>query len=104
MNWDQLRKLIGKPLRLRSQLLRIAQTGQRLHPRDDQWTLEKADRREVLLKNQSTGHNLTLGSDNVREFRTPDFLLLRCQVIVRGPRVLIEPLIIRQPEKKEGST
>jgi hypothetical protein len=34
-----------------------------------------------------------LESDNVREFRTPDFLLLRCQIVVRGQILDIEPLV-----------
>ena len=100
MNLEQLRRLIGKPFRLRPLPWRFARTGQRLSPRDDQWTLEKADRKEIMLKNQSTGHNLTFGPDNVLEFLTPDFLLLRCQVIVHGPQVLIEPFVVSSPENR----
>jgi hypothetical protein len=36
-----------------------------------------------------------LGNDNIREFRTPDFLLLRCQLTLKGLEVLIEPLLDR---------
>lgn len=96
MNTQQLRKLIGKPLRLRPLPWRFSQSGQRLISRDDQWTLEGVTRTQVLLKNASTGHNAEIGHDNVREFRTPDFLLLRCQVIVVGPKILVEPFVTRE--------
>ncbi len=47
----------------------------------------------VRLHNIATGHDFTLGTDNIREYRTPDFLLLRCQLTLRGPAVLIEPTL-----------
>ncbi len=45
------------------------------------------------MHNIATGHDFTLGTDNIREYRTPDFLLLRCQLTLRGPAVLIEPTL-----------
>jgi hypothetical protein len=32
------------------------------------------------------------GADNVREYRTPAFLMLKCQLIFHGDTVLIEPI------------
>ena len=43
--------------------------------------------------NLRTAHVVVLGSDNVREFRTPHFLLLRCQLMLTEEQVLIEPLV-----------
>ena len=40
---------------------------------------------------------MALGSDNIREFRTPDFLLLRCQFIIQGNKINIEPLTTPKP-------
>jgi hypothetical protein len=38
-------------------------------------------------------HVVALGSDNIREFRTPNFLMLRCQLTLTEEQVLIEPLV-----------
>jgi hypothetical protein len=45
----------------------------------------------VTLRCHFTGHQITLGADNVREFRTPDFLMLRCQLTLDGDKVHIGP-------------
>jgi hypothetical protein len=92
MNTAQLQKRVGLPHRLRPKPWRFTQNGQRLGPRDDQWTLEESTKKGVLLKNASTGHNLKLGPENVGSFTSPDFLILKCQVIIYGHRVLIEPI------------
>lgn len=93
MNGEQLRKRIGQPHRLRPLPRRFAQDSRELPPRDDQWVLEQVAKGFVKLSNASTGHVFKLGSDNLHEFRTPDFLLLRCQIIIFGNHVRIEPLI-----------
>ena len=46
----------------------------------------------VTLHCLHTNHEITLGADNVREFRTPHFLLLWCQLILDGDAVHIEPI------------
>lgn len=93
MNIGQLQKRLGKPHRLRPLPWRFTQDGRRLRRRDDQWIVEEATTKRVWLTNAGTGHNVELGPDNVREFRTPDFLLLKCQVIIFGNRVLFEPIV-----------
>lgn len=44
------------------------------------------------MVNIQTGHFVELQPDNVREYRSPDFLLLRCQLTLDGPNVHIEPI------------
>ena len=46
----------------------------------------------VTLHCLYTGHTITLGADNVREYRTPDFLMLKCQLTLAGDNVQIEPI------------
>ncbi len=52
----------------------------------------------VTIQNISTGHSRKLGPDNIREFRSdkpgagPHFLLLRCQLILDGRAILLEPI------------
>jgi hypothetical protein len=54
--------------------------------------LEEVTANAVTLVCPYTGHKATLGPDNVREYRSPNFLLLKCQLILEGDEVRIEPL------------
>lgn len=93
MQVEQLRKNIGSQLRLRPIPIRLrTATGEVLPPEDDQWTLLRIENGRVELHNIRTGHVAQLGNDNIREYRTPDFLLLRCQLTLTERNVLIEPL------------
>ena len=59
---------------------------------DYQWRLEDVSAAGVTLFCPATDHKITLGADNVREYRTPDFLLLKCQLTLDDDGVHIEPL------------
>ena len=99
MNADQLSKNIGQLFRLRPMPVRLEVNGSRLPPRDDQWKL--VDVREkpagIQIRNVSTGQKLDLESDNIRERRSPDFLLLRCQLTIRADGIDIEPVFGTAP-------
>jgi hypothetical protein len=93
MNLAQLSKHVGKSFRLRPHPIRlVGQTGIPA-PSDDAWRLDAIldTPSRLSLTNLHTGHILELGTDNVREFRTPDFLLLRCRLTVQQGSVEIEP-------------
>jgi hypothetical protein len=93
MNTEQLKKQIGSEFRLRPIVDEVdVLTGQR-RPADDLWVLGKVEQGAVELVNARTGQTVKLGNDNVREFRSPHFLLLRCGLTVIGDRVHIEPLL-----------
>jgi hypothetical protein len=81
------------PVRLRPETIRRTADGQLLPFIDDDWTLSQGEGKNIGLHNRRTGHSFTLGSDNVREFRTPNFLLLNCRLTLQDTRVLIEPFI-----------
>ena len=94
MNVEQLRKHIYSHVRLRpiAHRLRTA-TGEILPPVDDQWSITRVEKGQIELLNLRTHHVRELGNDNIREFRSPDFLLFRCQLTLTERDVLIEPLI-----------
>ena len=92
MNCDQLKKDVGRHLRRRPQAERWDGSVQ-LDSRDDYWSLDAVSRNGVKLTNVATGHSLTLGSDHVREYRSPDFLILHSILIIRGRKIEIEPII-----------
>ncbi len=96
MNVDQLNKQIGTFVKLRPVPMRVGPLGEILPKRDDDWQIQNIMNKpnRVCLSNISTGHYVELGADNVREYRTPNFLLLRCQLIIKATGISIEPLIL----------
>lgn len=91
MNKSQAQNLVGRNLRLRPVAIRLTDAGERLPQEDDFWLLERVDDSFLALKNLRTEHAWKLGVDNVREYRSPDFLLLRCQLTLKGAAVISEP-------------
>jgi len=61
---------------------------------DYKWRLEDVNASDgtVTLHCLYTGHEVTLGADNVREYRTTGHLLLKCQLTLDGNQVRIEPI------------
>lgn len=99
MNKGQFKKNIGNRLKLRPLVQRRILPhefpglgGELLPPMDDEWIAEKISDSGVELRNTATGHVITLGFDNIREFRSPNYLLLRCQLTLEGNQVIIEPI------------
>jgi hypothetical protein len=104
MNAEQLKKNVGQLLRLRPlpqfvvdddyDAIALFPTRWRATPDQDtdfDWRLDEVTVEGVKLVCQSTGHKVTLGKDNVREYRSPNFLMLKCQLIIEGYKVRIEP-------------
>jgi hypothetical protein len=94
MNRKQLSRNIGQMIRLRPLPWRIDWNRRRLDDVDDMWMLDGVDDHpaRVRLHHIATGHIIELASDNVEEWRSPDFLLLRCQIIIGPLGVDIEPI------------
>jgi hypothetical protein len=46
----------------------------------------------VTLTCRDTGHRVKLGFDNIREYRSPNFLMLKCQLMLEEDQVRVEPL------------
>lgn len=98
MNLSQLSKQVGTNLRLRPLPSRIGSDGKNLPPIDDQWHLERIFDKpsRVRLVNIHTHHSIELQPDNIREYRSPDFLILRCQLTIKGANIKIEPIVGNQ--------
>jgi len=47
----------------------------------------------LRLVNVATGQVVEIQPDNVREYRSPDFLILRCELYVGRQGVSLEPII-----------
>lgn len=71
--------------------------GAELRRLRDRWFVAEASRSGLVLRNQRTGHVLELGADHIWEFRTmpscDGALVLRSQITLCGPRVLVAPLL-----------
>lgn len=107
MNAEQLKKNVGQLLRLRPQPVVskgfrlnvgvLTSGGRRLEAHvvktDYDWLLENVSNQGVTLHCLYTGHTITLGADNVREYRSPNFLILKCQLTLDGNAVRVEPLL-----------
>jgi hypothetical protein len=95
MNLKQLNKQLGTNLRLRPLPIRTGIDGVPLQRIDDRWRLETIldQPNRIRLINIHTHHTVELQPDNVREYRSPDFLLLRCQLIITATGIEIEPII-----------
>jgi hypothetical protein len=94
MNKSQAVRWKGQAFRLRPIAIQRTELDERLPQHDDKWTVADVSDIAATVSNVRTGHEWSLGLDNVREFRTPDFLLLRCQLILKGPEVHSEPLMV----------
>ena len=107
MNIDQMKKDVGRALHLRPLPQLVESYGTEVsvltsaEPRyhkdvlaaDYDWIVEAVDdkAKTVTLACPFTGHRVTLGADNVREYRTPHFLMLKCQLILEGDQVRVQP-------------
>ena len=94
MNAKQLSKNVGQLFKLRPKPWRFDGSGQRLPDSDDSWRLDSvaSDPARITIRNISTGHLLELESDNIIERRSPEFLMLRCQIMIRPTSISIEPI------------
>ena len=83
--------MAGKTVRLLPQVARETERGEQLSPEDDHWRIQQTSTESLTIYNLRTGHIYDLGRDNIIEFRSPDFLMLRCQLKLKGVHVLLEP-------------
>src|SRR2546425_12629305 len=99
MNKSQALGWIGKGFRLRPIPIQLTATGERLPQEDAQWLVRAVTDVAATIVKVDADVTWELGLDNVREFRTPDFLLLRCQLTLQGRDVSSEPIIITSVDR-----
>ena len=99
MNLKQLTRQLGTNLRMRPLPMRLAEGDVELPPLDDFWRLEEVLYKPSRLKllNIHPGHLVEIQSDNIKEYRSPDFLLLRCLLTLTPTEVRLEPLASGYP-------
>jgi len=94
MNAKELAKNVGLFFRLRPKPFRKDSEGKSLVEVDDQWSLDGVLHKptRIQLTNARTGHKLELEADNIMERRSPDFLMLRCELTIGPDSVDVEPI------------
>jgi hypothetical protein len=94
MNAKELAKNVGLHFRLRPKPFRKDSEGKPLVQVDDQWRLDGVLHKptRVQLTNTRSGHKLELEADNIMERRSPDFLMLRCELTIGPDGVDLEPI------------
>lgn len=94
MNAKELTKNVGLLFRLRPKPFGKDSPGQSLAEVDDKWRLDSVIHKptRIQLTNTRTGQQLKLEADNIMERRSPDFLILRCEVTIGPDSVDLEPI------------
>jgi hypothetical protein len=98
MNGKKIREAKGKHVRIRPISLRFDMGWNALPQIDDNWFVHEAGRDGATIENPRTDHKLTLGADQIHDFRTDPsgrsfgFLNLNGQAWLRGNEAGVEPL------------
>jgi hypothetical protein len=98
MNREKVSQMAGKQVRTRPIAKRFKMTGEPLSEIDYVWRIESTSKDEIALFNGSTGQILRLGMDHIKEYMTDrtngldGFLVLKSQIILKGPMVYVEPM------------
>lgn len=93
MNRKRLSENVGRLLKLRPMVRRYDDDRNRLPDLDDEWQVNRVDADSVALFNPRTRHSFDLGFDNIKNFQSPNYLILRCQISLVKEGVHIEPLM-----------
>jgi hypothetical protein len=99
MNKSQASKWINKEYRIRPRAIHVGPSGARVADQDSRWLVREVADDAVIMLEVGTGITVTLGLDNVREFRSPDYLLLRCQLTIRDGVATSEPIIVTSVDR-----
>jgi hypothetical protein len=89
VNTEQLKKNVGRLLRIRPEPKFRWMSDLEA---DYRWRLDEVTKEGVTLVCQNpAGHKVQLSNDNVREYRQPDVLMLKCHLFIEGAEVRVEP-------------
>lgn len=92
----------GRLLQLRPVPLAMNLQGKLVPTKYNEWRVSDAGQKRITINNIVTGHSLVLEPDNIAEFRSPNFLILRCRLMLDGRRIHIEPIVRSQQTAQPG--
>ena len=89
----QFRKNVGRSLRIfPCPVSRTWRPHCQIAEESNTWRVENIDEQNRAINlSHYLGYRFNLGFDHVHSFFTPDILKLRSQIIIHGPRIVIEP-------------
>lgn len=100
MNWKQFKKNVGMHVQLEPVAHHLDETGNELHVASDDWLIVKVEDL-VILRNVNTGHEVSLGKDNIYDFRSNPmrttasasygFLVLKMQIFLQESECWMRP-------------
>ncbi len=102
MNFKMMRRLVGRLVLLDPPALSVDERGAAMPRREDPWSVDRVDRRELRLRNIATDHAIAIGAEHIRGFelsgtteytgRPVGYLKLRCQVVLQGRSARLTPI------------
>ncbi len=101
MNSEKLRAMNYKKVKVWPMAQPINPLGVKVEPRDDLWVVTSPFERVINLYNTVTGQNVSLGYDQVHEYRTDlgssdGVLMLKCQIFTLWRGAFVRQLTFRQ--------
>jgi hypothetical protein len=88
MSVEQLQPMIGSLVKLLPEPQHLNAKGKPVPLSSNEWRIESVGYKLVVLKNGQTGHSLTLGETNIRDFDNKR-LTVRFQLVLKTKNTII---------------
>jgi len=88
MSVEQLQPMIGALVKLLPEPEQLNSKGKPVPMSSNEWRIESVGYKLVVLKNGQTGHSLTLGETNLRDFSNKK-LTLRFKLVLKTKNTVI---------------
>ena len=88
MSVEQLQPMIGALVKLLPEPEQLNSKGKPVPLSSNEWRIESVGYKLVVLKNGQTGHSLTLGETNLRDFSNKK-LTLRFKLVLKTKNTVI---------------
>ena len=88
MSVEQLQPMIGARIKLLPEPEHLNAKGKPVPLSSNEWRIESVGYKLVVLKNGQTGHSLTLGESNIRDFDNKK-LTVRFKLVLKTKNTII---------------
>lgn len=88
MSVEQIQPMIGTLVKLLPEPQHLNAKGKPVPLSSNEWRIESVGYKLVVLKNGQTGHSLTLGETNIRDFNNKR-LTVRFQLVLKTKNTII---------------